>query len=229
MSQQINLYEARLRPSRDRLTACNLGVGVLVLLAMMTGWAVWVGVSASRSAEAAALVRKEVSEEQEKLVALTRSLAGRQVSPVLATELERTKITLAMRSEALRILDSGRLGKDAGFSAFLVGFARQAQTDLWLTGFQIAAGGEDIEIRGRMLSPSRLPGYVQHLSEESIFQGRRFATLDMQDVEPEAQAKSGTAVKSGEAPRLPRFVEFTLRSERIAPDDMKKTSQGGRE
>ena len=95
-------------------------------------------------------------------------------------------------------------------------FARQARDDLWLTGFQISQGGEAIEIRGRLFEPSRLADYVQRLNGVAVFQGRRFAALDMQHVTPdekpgESTAKAEKAAASSDTARP--VVEFTLRSQ----------------
>ena len=102
-----------------------------------------------------------------------------------------------------------------------VGFSRLASADLWLTGFSVSHGGADIEIRGRMFDAARLPAYVQRLSAEPAFQGRRFAALTLQRQAPEADATAGSAaapVPAGAATvpvaTGPRFVDFVLRSER---------------
>ena len=229
MSQQINLYEARLRPRNDLATGRNVGICALVVLVLMAGFALWAGREAALNAEVAASLQKQVAAEQEKLVALTKSLAMLQVSPTLAVELDSAKALLASRQEVMTVLDSGKLGNAKGFSTVMSGFARQTQADVWLTGFLVTAGGEAIEIRGRLLDPTKLPAYVQKLSSEPAFQGRRFAALDMRGVEPdEPKADSAAAAKAiketekeiggnaGEkpaAPKLPRFVEFVLRSE----------------
>ena len=57
MSQQINLYEERLRPRLELATGRNLGIAVLVLLVAMAGWALWEGAEADRRSEAAAAAR----------------------------------------------------------------------------------------------------------------------------------------------------------------------------
>lgn len=220
MSQQINLYEDRLRPRRELATGRNLGVCALALLVVLTLCSVWARIDATRSAEAAAVTQKQLADAQETLSALSKQVAQRKVSPVLEAELDHVKATLATRVEVMQLLDSGRLGNASGFSSFLAGFARLAHSDLWLTGFRIAGGGDDIEIRGRMLDPSRLPVYVQRLSSESVFQGRRFAALEMQSVDPE-QAKAESFMpaqavtyesRGQDVQRLPRYVEFVLRS-----------------
>lgn len=120
------------------------------------------------------------------------------------------------------MLDSGALGSTQGFAPVFVGFSRLASADLWLTGFSVSHGGADIEIRGRMFDAARLPAYVQRLSAEPAFQGRRFAALTLQRQTPEAEATAGSAavpVPTGTAATVPvatgpRFVDFVLRSER---------------
>ncbi len=222
MSQQINLYEARLRPRHELATGRNLGVCVLVLLLVVGLWSTWVRVDANRKTEVATVLQKQLSEEQEKLVALSKLVAQQQVSPALLAEIESAKATLATRNEVLVALGSGNLGNTTGFFSVLAGFARQSQPDLWLTGFQVTRGGDEIEIRGRLLDPAKLPAYVQRLSGEPAFQGRRFATLEMRGVDPvELQADQAHAPAAvGEnvsaapvVPPLPAFVEFVLRSE----------------
>ena len=168
----------------------------------------------------------------------TRAQAGSFLdlcySPELATEVESAKSTIAARQEVIEVLDSGALGRTSGFSPFMAGFARQAQSDLWLTGFRITAGGDEIEIRGRMLDPSSLPGYVQRLNTVPAFQGRRFAALEMQRVDPEPLPEGSSAAVSSSLPATvpftqgaqdPRpqrplpFVEFLLRSENAGGGD----------
>ena len=234
MSQQINLYEERLRPRLELATGRNLGIAALVLLAVMAGWSLWTGAEANRRSEAAAASLKEVLAAQETMKVLTQTVAQRKVSPELATEVEGAKSTIAARQEVIEVLDSGALGRTSGFSPFMAGFAQQAQSDLWLTGFRITAGGDEIEIRGRMLDPSSLPGYVQRLNTVPAFQGRRFAALEMQRVDPEPLPEGSPAAVSSTLPATvpftqgaqdPRpqrplpFVEFLLRSENAGGGD----------
>ncbi|MBL8414142.1 MAG: hypothetical protein JNM42_06875 [Propionivibrio sp.] len=232
MSQQINLYEIRLRPRNELAIARNLGIAALALLLLMTTMALWARFDADRKSTAAAVSQKQVAAEQERLTALSNMVAQRQVSPALASELEIAKATLSVRSDVVAMLDSGTLGNTSGFSALMSGFARHSQSDLWLTGFLLTAGGTEIEIRGRLLDPSRLPAYVQRLRSEPVFQGRRFAALEMRGVDPGEEntpspgtAKvSATVVPSQSVPGVPRFVEFVLRSENVDAADVSPRS-----
>ena len=159
MSQQINLYDARLRPQHELATARNLGICALVLLAVMTAFSLRVGFEAKQQTQLASVSQKQMIETQEKLASLSKMVAQREVSPTLKSELDIAKTMLSARTEALEVLESGKIGNTSGFSAFMSGFARQTQAGLWLTGFSVSAGGEEIEIRGRLLDPAKLPGY----------------------------------------------------------------------
>jgi len=235
MSQQINLYESRLRPRHDVATARNLGVCALLVLVLMSALVLWTHFDAKRKTETAASVQKQLAEEQEELTELAKAMADRKVSPGLASERDSVKAVLVQRQEIMSVLDSGQLGNTAGFSGIMMGFARQASEDLWLTGFSVTMGGEGVEIHGRLLDPSRLPVYMQRLSSEPVFQGRRFAALEMHDVEPDDPKTNppdqAAAVKTADAgtqpvvqAKLPRFTEFVLRSENLTLTD---SSSGG--
>ena len=151
----------------------------------MTTLSIWAKTEAKRKTEAAASVQKELASAQEKLTELSKILAGRKVSPALVSESESIKAVLAQRQEIMTLLESGKLGTTSGFSELMIGFARQTTSDLWITGFTVTMGGEEIEIHGRLFDPAKLPAYVRGLSSERVFQGRRFAALEMKDIEPD--------------------------------------------
>ena len=241
MSQQINLYEARLRPRLELATGRNVGIAALVLLVAVAGWSLWERGEADRRSAAAEASLKEVVAAQEKMKALTQTMAERKVSPELANEVESAKSMVAAREDVIKVLDSGALGRTAGFSSFMVGFAQQARSDLWLTGFRIAAGGDEIEIHGRMLDPARLRVYVQRLTAVPVFQGRSFAGLGMRRVRPGQVSAAPTAAASGgrgggqqiadgdqaqQQRPFVAFVEFLLRSESVGGGEAPARAKG---
>ena len=211
MSQQINLYEARLRPSRDPLTGRRLLGALALLLVLIAVAGALARYGAERSEADLRAVQAELTASREQLAALTKTFAARQVPAALQAQIEQTKAPLASRQAAMALIDAGQIGDREGFSSILTGFARQTSNDLWLTGFTVSLGGREVEIRGRALDSAGLPAYIQRLSAEPAFKGRRFAALDMQRVDP-ASDKPG----EGAAPALPRHIEFVLRSAGLA-------------
>ncbi|MDR0576242.1 MAG: hypothetical protein LBI87_01565 [Candidatus Accumulibacter sp.] len=239
MSQEINLYEERLRPRREVLTARNLAVAALALLLGVMGAAAWTEREAAEREAEAEEMKARAEDRQTRLTALAKAVSERSVSPALAARLSEARETLADRANVIEQLESGRLGSATGFSGFFSGFARQAPVnpDLWLTGFIVDRGGGAVEIHGRTLDASMLPVYVQRLGSESAFAGRRFAGLEMsrKDLAEDAAGKprpapaaAGKATGAAAAPGPARFVEFVLRSEGAADGLKDATLPGGR-
>lgn len=230
MSQQINLYEARLRPRHLLLTGQRLAVALVAVLVLAGGLAFLARGQAGQAGAEVIRGQAEVKALQEKHDALVRQMAERKIPAALQNELDNARAMQSVRKEVVALLDSGKLGHTDGFSKIFYGFSRQATGDLWLTGFAVSLGGQEIEIRGKLLDAAKLPGYVQRLGLDPAFQGRRFAALTMDSVDP-AEVKPGAVasvvpVASAQAVplRLPRHVEFVLRSEHGGEPD--KSTEG---
>jgi hypothetical protein len=179
MSAQINLYHPRFLKQRELLTLRNVVLAAVTaysVLALVGGWA-WQNANAKRESATAAEAQLKLTKDQ--VDAATKSAATRKPSPQLAAELDSAESMLRRREEIARLLESGAVGSTGGFSEYMRGFARQAQDGLWLTGFSIGSGGNDMEIRGSMLNPGALPDYIRRLGAEKAFQGRNFAALSM--------------------------------------------------
>lgn len=202
MARQINLINPALRKTRDALSALPLAVVAAVLMVVVAAAAVAAhAVAAQRHAEMEALAASQ-KQAQEAFLAATQRIAARKADPALAAELARSRALAARQQQILQALDDGSIGNRQGFSEFLRGFARQVPQGLWLTGFTIGAGGADMEVRGRMLSPTLLPEYVRRLNAEAAFRGHSFAGLEIQSPRAEA-SMSGAAA-------LPAYSEFVL-------------------
>jgi hypothetical protein len=213
MSAQINLYHSRFLKQRELLTLYNVAlaaVAVYGLLVLLGGWA-WQNAAAQKEAATAAETQLKLTKEQ--VDAAAKAAATRKPSPQLAAELESAESTLRRRTEIAGLLESGAVGSTGGFSEYMRGFARQAQEGLWLTGFSIGSGGNDMEIRGSMLDPGALPDYIRRLGAEKAFQGRNFAALSMNRNEP-ASGSGPAAVAAAPAAltqaAVARPIDFVL-------------------
>ena len=212
MSAQINLYHPRFLKQRELLTLGNVvlaAAGLYIALAVVGGWA-WNDATERKAAAAAAEAQLKLAKDQ--VDAATKAAAARKPSPQLTAELDSAEGLLRRRGDIARLLESGAIGSTGGFSDYLRGFARQAPDGLWLTGFTIGAGGNDMEIRGSMLNPVALPDYIRRLGTEKSFQGRNFAALNMNRADPPAAAPAtGQSGAVSPAPTsAPRPIDFVL-------------------
>jgi len=207
MSQQINLLNPALRQRQDWLRANVVAMAALACLGLVVIASIGLGARqrSLQAAEAEAGVRLRTA--QERLQAMTKGLGERKPDPALAQRAENLAAAVQLRQEAMRHLDRK---EGARFSEAMRGLARQSMDGLWLTGF--AVGGEDMEIRGRMLDPSLLPAYIRRLNAEPAFHGRRFDALDMRGVDARPAGKPDAAAKPGPVRLLPPYVEFALRA-----------------
>lgn len=215
MSRQINLYDPGLRRSKDWLTAHNLVLATLLsvlLVALGAGLTRWT--LASR-AQSAASINTQLLAARAAFAAMTASFAGRQADPALSAEVQAAERDVLAARSALDLLR----GMSAEPPAPVLGemmraFSRAALDGLWLTGFAVSEGGRQLEIRGRLNDQALLPAYLRRLEREPVFQGRRFAALDMRGAAWAPPASSDAASPPSDAAGQTErwFVEFVLRT-----------------
>lgn len=156
-------------------------------------------------------------------VAKLRALAAPPGANVaLQNSLAKLEADIKNRQKIATILQKSDFGNTTGYSAYMVAFARQIPAGLWLTGFNITGGGNEIALQGRSLKPELVPSYVSQLKLEAIMQGKSFSALHMQ-LPPIATANLQGKTDSGKTVEYASYVEFDLRSS----DTAEKNSPSG--
>lgn len=214
-TQYIDLYPEALRRRSVPLSAAQVALACLALALALGAWSVLTRNHTRTLAAQAAQIEQQLKAERDQLAALGQQAQAQKADPMLSAQLAGAEALLAARREAIAVLEQGRIGNALGFSEYLRAFARQSLPGLWLTGFDITAGGSDLGIDGRALDAELLPRYVRRLNAEQVFRGRNFATLEMKGA-PEVAVKTtapGNVAGKGAAPlkpALPAHVEFRL-------------------
>ncbi|MEY4767049.1 MAG: hypothetical protein RI907_3722 [Pseudomonadota bacterium] len=170
----------------------RLCAGLAGALAVVSVGLSAVGVTRSVQADAAEHTASSVAE----------SLPKGAPRPPIMIELEALRETAHRQTElrdALTRLTNEQSGR---YSQYMSALARQAPGALWITGLTVSPSGQDLELRGRMMSPTLLPAYLSRLASEPQFKGRRFAQMEIVAV-----ALSGPA---GEAESTMGLSEFRL-------------------
>ncbi len=203
MAQQINLYDPALRPQRDAFTAQSslLWAVAAALLASAAAW----GLHWNTPAKLPLLPATSAS-------MAPANAASAAAAPLSATasELQRLRDFEAHQRRVQAAILDGALGARSGHAEYLRALARQAQPQVWLTGFSIKPETNAIEIDGQALDASALPAYLRRLNSEERFKGRPFAHLHIRQSNTEGTA--GAAANSMEI-AAPGYPQFTLRSQ----------------
>jgi MSHA biogenesis protein MshI len=134
--------------------------------------------------------------------ALREKEANNPPSPILK-ELEALRQKDAQQRQMQDALQGGLAWASQGYSDFLMALGRQTLPGVWITGLDLHGDGHDLVLTGRTNNTGVLPTYLQQLAQEERFKGRRFAQLEVSEVNQDGGA--GTV------------VQFTLRS--VAAND----------
>lgn len=205
MSQQVNLFNPAFEERKQTFGAATMAQALGVLLAGVIALA-WYGnahvAALQKEADAGA---QQLTKKQARLASVGTEFAPRQKSAALEAEVAEAEAQLASLRKVSAVLDSGELGNTRGYSEYFKALARQNVDGLWLTGVSVAAGGNDIGVRGRALDPALLPGYLGRLTREDTLRGKAFGSLQISQAAPVKMAG-----KDAGAPAP--YVEFSLQS-----------------
>jgi len=222
MSQQINLFNPLfLRKEKyfsARTMAQALGLIALGFVAVY-GFAAYQTRSLERTA---ADYARQANAQRDQLVALS----GRGRSKLLEAEVARLDAEVSARRALVETLQGGELGDTEGFSRYFAAFGHRPMQGVWLTGFSVGGGGNELKIRGRVLHPDLVPAYLRALNEEAVMRGRQVTDLKLV-ARDESLARRGSA-DAAAAAGPERFVEFDLSAPLKIAEAAKAPAGGGR-
>lgn len=211
MSQEINLLPAGAARQGFRPTSAQgLALGVAAAAVLAIGLAVYENYrlhAVERDAQNVEKAVKDARAAHEKAVAQRNAAKAGASADARLAELE---AQLQARQQVLEALDSGAVGTTSGFSQYMAALSRQTLAGVWLTAFDFGAGGTQLTLRGRALSPDLVPAYLQRLTQEAPLQGRRFASMVI--AQPALAPDPAEAGKGARA--VPPYIEFEISSER---------------
>jgi hypothetical protein len=194
MSQQINLFEARLRPQKPHFSAATMALAVGATFALALGMQQLVAFQNRSLQNTLAQTDRRAAELREQTVRFAREFGEQGRSSVLAEEIARAEEQLRLRRELLENMQGGMGANAEGFSQYLTALARQSMNGVWLTGVDIDRPTGELLLRGRVLDGDLVPAYIRRLNQEPIFKGRPVTEMRLA-----AKADGGK-----------RYVEFTL-------------------
>ncbi|MDZ7788274.1 MAG: hypothetical protein U5K73_09175 [Halofilum sp. (in: g-proteobacteria)] len=177
MTQQINLYLDEFRRRTDPLDAKHIGIGVIVLLAILAAVSAGLVWQARQVEARVAELERERDAAQAELTRKQERLQALQAEEEDDGQLRRLRAELAAKQRLVDYLESGRFGTRGGFSDWLEALARNRVEDLWLARVELRAGGSRVRVAGHALAPETVPTFLSGLAEQEAFSGYRFRTM----------------------------------------------------
>jgi len=208
MSQQINLFNPLFMRQEKYFSARTMMQSLgIILIGMLLLHAF--GLYQTRGlAKVAADYEAQLSSQRAQFVALGSQ--GR--SKLLESEVARLDADVAARKSVLAALEGGEMGSTEGVARFFAAFARHTMRGVWLTGFSVGEGGNDLRVHGRVLYPDLVPAYLKLLNDDDIMRGRLVTELKL--VAGAAPAMRDAKDRGGPS----RYVEFEFSAPlRLAP------------
>ncbi len=224
MSQQINLFDPSMRTRRSLFTAGTIVLCIGLVAAGMLG----MQQVARRDLAEAEVLRNGADT---RVIALRAQLASigsqsrRDSDKALTDEIARVDARVKSWQELLERLRGAGIGNTEGHAGFLEALAREQTDGVWLTQVAIGGAAGGFTIKGRVLRPDLLTGYLQSLSREKALRGRAIGDLKIVQQQPDPAASSQRSATAAPAPgapptrgeppaqrptRLPEFVEFSI-------------------
>lgn len=185
MKQQINLYQAGLRPQKEVLALSSLAsvMVVVVLLSLV----IWGGLQWQQREQLQQnkMAQQQLNRQQEQLNLLQQALLQRQPATALVTERDQLKRRVEQQVALQQYLAAQQLRADYAYSLVLQQFTDANINSVWLTRFKLRPGSS--ELQGLTLSPAAVPGWLESLRHFDYFKGQRFNELRLIQL-PEQQA-----------------------------------------
>ncbi len=209
INQQVNLFQPIFRKERKLLSfkvltqAC---AAVLVVLLTMYGWSVQ---QTQQMKTDLVQLKKQQTQFSTQLAEVSVRLAGMKTDTASQLALASLEQELAARQKVVAALTRVKDSYTHGVSNYLESFSRQAPKGVWLTGFSVQAGGENLVIRGKSLRAALVPTFLQQLSSESTLSGTEFGLLQIQREKPDTRFVDFT-VYTGTQPPQPRTLTEVL-------------------
>jgi hypothetical protein len=195
VSQQINLFDARFRHSKQRFSAATLAWMLAVVSVLALGMQQLYAYQNRSLQSALAHTDRRLVELRDQMARFAREAGAQGASSALGDETVRIEERLRTQRAVLSTMQTGA-GNAEGFSSYLAALARRTMEGVWLVGIEIST---DLVVKGRALDGALVPAYIGRLNQEESFAGRAVSELRM-SAKPENHLEFSLSIPLGKGP-----------------------------
>ena len=188
MIQQVNLYQEILQQNSIRPVINRYIIGSTVVILLLIGMSIYSAINLNNTKNSLQQTKQRLIEAETRVQLLQVQYPKRQMNTLLTQEISRSQNILASLSRVIHLLTDKKSDQTQGFSRYFSALARQSIPDVWLTTIYINAQTNNLQLQGSTYIAEKTPVFIQKLHNESVFQGKHFEKLVMNQVEePENQ------------------------------------------
>lgn len=223
MSQQINLYNPLFLKKEKLFSARTMSQALGLVALGLVGIYAYSAMEAREAARLSEQYAEQVAAQRAQLTKLTAQVGGNVRSKALEAEVSRLEVAVKSRQGLLETLTTGQLGNSEGISRYFAAFGRQATAGVWLTGFVIGEGGNDLRVNGRVLHPDLVPAYLRALNGEAVMRGRQVTELKLT-----AKATGTAGAGKPAAAEAAGYVDFSIQAPMRVPEPERDPAKAGK-
>lgn len=204
MSQQINLFNPIFLRQEKYFSAKTMVESLALMLIALGAFYVYARGEVRSLEYVAADAAHQLNDARDRLLKLGGEFSPERRSKLLEAQVAGAENEARGKQELLASLHATASAGTPDYSEYFAAFARHALPGVWLTGFSVDGGGEQISVQGRALHPDLVPKYIRALNAEAVMRGRSVTSLKLSaHREPAAPSAAAAAGPS-------HYVEFDL-------------------
>ena len=183
MLQQVNLYQVEKPAGQGILTAVQMAQITGLLVLVLGGVAGHAGARAWLEGRQFRLLEQEKQAQQALVSDLRNRASGHKTDPSIVAQVRALEDEVGSKTQLLDTLANPILGNTLGFSGLLRGLARGDVHGVWLKTIGIHGSGTQLTLMGNAVMPEAVPEFLEQLSEQPAFAGRKFESFHLERVE----------------------------------------------
>ncbi len=183
LQQEVNLYLVKGASREGVLTAVQMAQITLLVALILCGVAGYAGVRAWLEGRQFQLLEQEKEAQQALVSDLRTRESGHKTDPSIVAQVKALEQEVGSKRELLDTLANPILGNTRGFSGLLRGLARGDVRSVWLRSIGIYDSGAQLSLMGNAIMPEAVPEFLEELSEQPAFAGRKFENFHLERVE----------------------------------------------
>lgn len=177
MIQQVNLYQDILNKNQSKPVINNHIYGLVLVLLLFLGFSLYLQIDQNNTKESIQKAQQQLRDAEIEVQQLRSQYPSQQTDPLITQEISRLQNILTSLSQVVYLLSDNESDQTQGFSKYFSALAKQSISDVWLTDININAEQNNLSLQGSTFKSEKIPLFLQKLHQESVFNGRTFATL----------------------------------------------------